>query len=136
MDNMGSRERYVVVTIAALAIIMAMALSRGFEWFWITMEWNDPRIAGISQLPLTSLISYVISVACAAVCLKHDSIYPLLVEVVDELAKVVWPSRQETEHATVVVVVTVLICSAFLGVFDAVWLWVTDWLLGIEATPS
>ena len=72
---MGSRERYVVVTIAALAIILAMALSRGFEWFWITMEWNDPRIAGISQLPLTSLISYVISIEFASVCLKHESIY-------------------------------------------------------------
>jgi preprotein translocase SecE subunit len=135
MENMGSRERYVVVTIAALAIVTAMALSRGLDWFWITMEWNDLPIIG-SDFTLTSLLAYGISAGVAALCLKHETIYPLLVEVVDELAKVVWPSRQETEHATVVVVVTVLICSAFLGVFDAVWLWVTDWLLGIEATPS
>ena len=132
---MGSRERYVVVTIAALAIVTAMALSRGFEWFWITMEWNDTPLFG-REFKLSSLLAYGISAACAAVCLKHETIYPLLVEVVDELAKVVWPTRKETEHATVIVVVTVLICSAFLGVFDAVWLWVTDWLLGIEATPS
>ena len=41
-----------------------------------------------------------------------------LVEVVSELRKVHWPTRQETVAATVVVIVVVLIVSLWLGLVD------------------
>jgi hypothetical protein len=31
----------------------------------------------------------------------------------------------------VVVLVTVLICSVFFGAFDAIWLWLTNLMLGV-----
>ena len=37
----------------------------------------------------------------------------------DELRKVVWPTPQELYRYTVVVVVTVLVLSAFIGLVDA-----------------
>ena len=42
-----------------------------------------------------------------------------LTEVVSELRKVHWPTRQETMAATVVVIVVVLIVSLWLGMVDA-----------------
>ena len=133
---MLSRDRYVVGAVVGLAIVISMAMARGFEWLWVWQEWNDPFILGIRQLPLTSVIAYAISAALAIGTLRHPDAYSMSLEVVDELAKVVWPTREETGHATMVVVVAVLISSAFLGAFDAVWLWMTDWILGIENLPG
>ena len=42
----------------------------------------------------------------------------LIIEVVDELRKVVWPSRQETRSLTTVVVIVSVTIGAFLGAVD------------------
>ena len=47
-------------------------------------------------------------------------------EVVGELAKVTWPSREETQVSTVVVIVTSLIAAVIVGSFDAAWSAITD----------
>jgi preprotein translocase subunit SecE len=47
-----------------------------------------------------------------------DSSMQFLREVRVELRKVTWPSRKQTVGSTVVVIVLVLIISAFLGVVD------------------
>ena len=133
---MQSKERYVIVSILVAAMIVAMTLARGFEWIWVAAGINDPYIFGIRQLPLTALMAYVVSFGTAIFCLKNDNIRTLSNEVVDELSNVTWPSREETVQATIVVVVTVLICAAFIGLFDAVWLWLTNRLLGISGASE
>jgi preprotein translocase SecE subunit len=47
-------------------------------------------------------------------------------EVIIELRKVSWPTREETYYSTLVVIITVLIMAAILGLFDAIWLKVTN----------
>ena len=47
-----------------------------------------------------------------------------------ELKKVTWPTRKETQAATLVVVVTVIIAAMLLGLFDMVWSWLTDRIYG------
>ena len=42
----------------------------------------------------------------------------IIIEVVDELRKVVWPSRQETRSLTTVVVIVSVSIGAFLGAVD------------------
>ena len=45
--------------------------------------------------------------------------YPRFVaEIIDELRKVVWPSRQETRNLTTVVVILAIAVGVFLGVID------------------
>ena len=130
---MLSRQRYVVVGIVVLAIIAAFPVAHLLQWVWVYFGWDDPPIL-TRDLPLTSLIGYSIAVGAAAYCFLHKRTYQLALEVADEMAKVTWPSREETGHATVVVLVTVVICSMFLGAFDAVWLWLTNMALGVTAT--
>jgi len=48
------------------------------------------------------------------------------VEVTNELRKVTWPTRKETQAATLVVIVTVIVAAIFLGLFDAIWSWLTS----------
>jgi len=53
-------------------------------------------------------------------------------EVVSELRKVHWPTRQETVAATVVVIVVVLIVSLWLGLVDGMVSFVFTRFLGVQ----
>ena len=112
--------------------VVALALAQGLEWLWVWAGWNNPATFGIRQLPLTDLLAALVAVVAGTICIKHEPTHQLAGEVVTELSRVTWPTREETGSATVVVVITVFVCSAFLGAFDAVWLWLTDWILGIN----
>ena len=46
-----------------------------------------------------------------------------------ELKKVHWPSRKETQAATVVVIIGVVIVALYLGLVDGVLAWVIQWAL-------
>jgi preprotein translocase subunit SecE len=96
------------------------------------MAWDDFPVL-TREMPLTTVMAYVLCATAGIVAWKHQRTFALANEVVDELAKVTWPSRQETGNATVVVVVTVLLCSAYLGLFDFLWLTLTNWILGVSA---
>jgi preprotein translocase subunit SecE len=128
---MVSRQQYVVVGIVALAIIAAFPLAHLFQWGFVYFGIDDPPILS-RDLPLTSVIGYGIAAVAMVVCLVNKRIRQLAQEVADEMAKVTWPTREETGNATVVVLVTVVICSVFLGAFDAIWLWLTNLVLGVS----
>jgi preprotein translocase subunit SecE len=50
-----------------------------------------------------------------------------------ELKKVHWPSRKETQAATVVVLIGVIIVALYLGLVDAVLAWVVQWALKLRS---
>lgn len=50
-------------------------------------------------------------------------------DIISELRKVVWPSREVTMHLTVVVVVVSIILGALLGAIDIGFGWLVDHLL-------
>jgi preprotein translocase SecE subunit len=128
---MGPRSRYVVVGIVLLAILLAVSLSHGLTWAFAQLGWEDLPIV-TREVTLTRVLAYGLSVGAAVFVLRHGPTFQLANEVVDELAKVTWPTREETGNATVVVIVTVIVCSAYLGIFDAVWLSLTNWILGVH----
>jgi len=131
---MQSRSRYVVVSILLLAVVAAIPLSHAFQWVWIQAGWDDRPL--IAEIPISACLAYLIAATSAIFVLRHQPTYQLAIEVADELGKVSWPTRQETGSATMVVIVTVLICSAYLGVFDAFWLWITDTILGVKSVTA
>jgi preprotein translocase SecE subunit len=47
-------------------------------------------------------------------------------EIVGELARVSWPSRDEIQAATIIVIITSIIASIIVGAFDAAWSSLTD----------
>jgi preprotein translocase subunit SecE len=49
-----------------------------------------------------------------------------------ELKKVHWPSRKETQAATVVVIIGVIIVALYLGLVDGVLAWVIQWALKLS----
>ena len=57
---------------------------------------------------------------------RHERTRQLAQETVGELSRVTWPTRQELGAATVVVIVTSIIVSLILGLFDTFWSWLTS----------
>ena len=47
-------------------------------------------------------------------------------EIITELRKVVWPTRQDTVHLTIVVIVVSVIIGAMLGGIDIGFGWIID----------
>ncbi len=47
-------------------------------------------------------------------------------DIFSELRKVTWPTREETMHLTVVVLVVAIMMGAFLGGLDAGFGWIVD----------
>jgi len=52
-----------------------------------------------------------------------------VMDIINELRKVVWPSRQDTVHLTIVVVIVAILVGAVLGSIDIGFGWLIDNLL-------
>lgn len=52
-------------------------------------------------------------------------------EVGNELSRVVWPTWNETRVATVVTIITTVIISLILGLFDYIWAQLSTWIYGL-----
>ena len=92
-----------------------------FLWFLdklVTLVW-----ANFAEPPATTItaISAVIGLGGAIALYRNERAHTLVTEVVTELAKVTWPTRNETYASTVVVIVASLIAAALVGAFDFVW---------------
>jgi preprotein translocase SecE subunit len=133
---MLSRERYVILGTVGLAFLAALALGHALNWTWIQIGLDNPFLLGVRELELTRVLGYGIAIAGAVFVLKHGPTHQLASEVVEELSKVTWPSREETGNATIVVIAAVVICSVYLGAFDWMWLTLTNWILGIKDAPQ
>ena len=99
-----------------------------FLWFLdkvATLVWSN-----FAEPPATTItaISAVIGLGGAVALYKNERVHSLVTDVVTELAKVTWPTRQETYVSTIVVIVTSLLAAGIVGAFDFVWSFFTDLL--------
>ena len=117
---MQGNQRYVIFSFLAGGILLWMTFAQIFGALAYAADVPDPALLG-SQFTLSTLLGAVVGAGAAVFALKHKPTYAFAEEVVAELRKVTWPSRKETQTATVVVIVTTLIIAAILGVFDMVW---------------
>ncbi|TNE88652.1 MAG: preprotein translocase subunit SecE [Deltaproteobacteria bacterium] len=63
------------------------------------------------------------------VLLRNEQAVAFTDEVVEELTKVTWPTRDETVRASTTVVVATLFTAAVLGGYDYLWKQVADLVL-------
>jgi preprotein translocase SecE subunit len=103
---------------------------------WLMGQWGvaDATYLGLAELSTSKLAGFALALAFAFAMHRITASRVWLTEVVDELTHVNWPSREETGHATVVVVVCVVVSALFLGLFDAAWLWLSSTVMGITGT--
>jgi preprotein translocase subunit SecE len=116
-------RKWTIVMFALGGLILAYLLTQTGMWVWDYLSTSDfagDYVGKPSQL-WVSLVGVVLAAGGTVMALKNERLYELAGEVVTELSKVTWPTREETFTSTIVVIVTVIVSSLFLGVFDWIW---------------
>lgn len=121
---MGTRgfsiDRYIQGAFAVLALVLFWVLQQS-----IVLVWNlftEPNVT------IATAAAAVLAIGGAFGLYRHERFSQLAREIAVELSKVTWPTREETQISTVVVIVTSVVAALFLGVFDALWSAITDLL--------
>ena len=124
MDN-----RKLIVASYILSSIVAWFLTRAsLSWLYISF-YQIRRLPGIAAaregLPIA------ISGVLFFVLIRHPKVNLVLDEVVAELKKVTWPSRDDVVRSTTVVLTCIVIASVILAGFDLAWGKLISFLLKI-----
>lgn len=103
------------VLFAVFAVVVMFLCVRGFQF---VKESFHLQWVGSLALYASSL---VIAAGVTAILLRTGPVVAFVNESVGELEKVAWPNRKEVSTATLIVVVTVAVVSACMGLFDLLW---------------
>ncbi len=118
---MGERK-YVQLMFLAGGMLLAYLMVQTTDWIWGYFE-KPPRM-------YVNIVGILLGGMGTWLLWRHRQTQQSASETVAELRKVTWPTRKETSQATVVVIITVIIASIFLQIFDAFWSRVTGYILG------
>jgi preprotein translocase SecE subunit len=133
---MPANQRYVLVALLALWSLSCAVLAHAASWGLSQAGLPDAPLLGLAELSTSSAIGGGVATLGTLLLWRVGPARAWLGEVIDELLRVSWPSREETSHATVVVVISVVVCALFLGVFDAAWLWVSSSIMGLSGATG
>jgi len=85
----------------------------------ISRDLDQPLIG--TGFARSDLLGLVCGIAVGVALKLNRNVNTWGLEVANELKKVVWPTWEETKMSTVVVIITSIIVAAILGLFDALW---------------
>src|SRR5262245_54646488 len=122
MDN----RKLIVASYIAASMVLWFLTRATIQWFYLTF-YQVRRLAGIGFM--RESLPVIVGAAAFIILLRHPKTTPLLDEVVVELKKVTWPSRDEVMKSTTVVLICVLFASFVLAGFDLAWGKVIGFLL-------
>ena len=117
---MQGTQRYLIFAYLLAGFLVWITLDRLFGAVVYAADLPNPALIG-SGFTLTTLLSLGLAIAAGVFAYRHPRAHAFSTDVVSELRKVSWPNRKETQSATVVVIVTTLIISGILYLFDTVW---------------
>lgn len=121
------RSRYVLLAFVVGAFLSGWVVQAAMVSLLAQLEYPDTRLLGV--VSISALTGLLAGAATFGGLLSNREAKRFTDEVVGELARVTWPSREETLRATTTVVVTTLMVAALLGVYDLFWKNLADLIL-------
>ena len=125
-----SKQRYVLLAFVLGAIMVGVtlqaALTSGFAQFAVP----DNRLGGL--VSTSTAISIFGALLTGVVLVRSKRAMTFSTEVVGELLRVTWPSRDEAVRASTTVVLTTLFTATLLAVYDFTWKNLADLILFTE----
>jgi preprotein translocase subunit SecE len=115
-----SNQRYVTFAYLAFAVLAALTLGRIFTSVASAGGLPDPPLLG-NGLSAMHALGFVAGIGAAIALWKNAQAQSFTTEVVAELNKVTWPSKKETQTATGVVIMTTLLMSLIMLIYDQIW---------------
>ena len=83
-----------------------------------------------ARWPETLAIGAVIGIVAVIQTYRKETIRRWADEVAGELAKVTWPTRDIVTNGTIVVVIASFIATAYVGILDRLWSFLTNLVYG------
>ena len=115
-----NNQRYIVLAFLAFAAVLGAAAHGIAVPLVARFNLSDPEILpGVANA--TSVISIILSIAIFIALMRMPSVISYTDEVIAELRKVVWPTKDETFRNAFIVIGTVVVLSLILGAYDYVW---------------
>ncbi len=106
-------NKYIHLTFAIGVLVVAFLVFKTGDWIWSYFgKPNELLIQGGALL---------VAVVGGIIAYRNERVFAGAADVTRELEKVTWPTKKETYYATIVVIVTVMIATVILSVFDFVW---------------
>jgi len=120
-----SANRIVNMAFMAAGILLWLTAAKvyGTVFELVRPEWDLPLIG--RQFNLSNLLGLTTGVFGGILLWRHERVFTLANEVAGELRKVTWPTWEETRLSTIVVVVTTILVSVLLWLFDTAWAAIT-----------
>jgi preprotein translocase subunit SecE len=115
-------ERWVQFAFIAAGVALFFLTDRLTSLIWGRFDEPDPAIV--------SAIAGATAIFGTFALYRHPAVNKLADEVVTELSKVTWPTRDEVWTSTIVVVVTSIVAAVYTGAFDAMWSAITNIVYG------
>lgn len=111
-------ERWVQTAFIAGTVFLFLLFGKVVRSVWDIFAEPDPRFIA----PIAAVLAAVISIGLY----KAPKVHQFSSEVATELSKVSWPNREDTWRQTGVVILVSVIAAIILGIFDAIWLGITN----------
>jgi preprotein translocase subunit SecE len=130
---MEKHRRWVVLGFLGLGLLSAWVLGEAFKSLFHSLRRFGLRDIDIltSNFTLANVIALFLVVILAWWLWRDPEINTAAHEVVDEMYKVTWPTGQDTQTSTIVVIVTTIFFSLVLWFFDQIWSWATTFIYQI-----
>jgi preprotein translocase subunit SecE len=131
--------RYVHAAFLGVAVALSYVVGKCLELLWNTLA-NVPAVT--RQLPWLlrfrederttpmMVLGLVIGLAVGLWLVSKKSVRTWADDVASELAKVHWPNRELVQNGTMVVVITGLFATIYVGLLDRLWIFVTTLVYG------
>ncbi|NCG17505.1 MAG: preprotein translocase subunit SecE [Rhodobacterales bacterium] len=124
-------QKFVLMSFFSAAVLVGMSLQGLGAPLLANFELSNPEL--FLGLNATSFAAFIAGVITFLVLNRHPVAYRFTDEVVVELRKVSWPTREETIRSTTVVVVFTVIVAGALAGYDWVWGEITSRVLFTES---
>lgn len=122
---MSTNVRWALLGLIVLTALFALFMMKAVATTWDLIGIHPIQLIG-ARFTVADAIGVAVAAFAGALVWMKAQWRQVSVEIVAELRKVTWPNRDETKASTRVVVVTVLIIAAILGIFDFFFSWFTD----------
>ena len=119
--------RYVMLFYVASAILTGLVVQSACASLFAQFAIPDTRLLGL--LDTSSVLSVLSAAGTFFGLLRHRRATKFVDDVVSELLRVVWPTRDETVRASTTVAITTIFTAALLAVYDLIWKNLADLVL-------
>lgn len=124
MDN--NQQKWVNLSFVAASLLLAYVLFLLATKFSVVLDFEG-RVRSLDKIILAA--SFAFGIGFFIVLFKNGTANNFMSEVVAEVAKVTWPTQNETFKATIAVLIAVTIAGVVFWTVDSMWVYLISMVM-------